>query len=223
MSLRSSRPRKLAAMLTLALFASLALVAVAQAAPSRFYLGELDGIETPAEEFNDACGVFIDDFGDLYVANYGTNEVNIYNEADEYLVSFYVPSNPCGGAVDSKGNVYIANFSQAATVDLYKPSSYPPTATTTYSAPVQVSPEGEYSQAVAVNPANDHIVVSIQEGAQGRRLVEKKSAAEGSGFIRDIAKEVFAGAPSESRCTGRTATCTSRYRAKPAPSSRSSI
>jgi hypothetical protein len=108
------------------------------------------------------CGSTVDSDGNLYVATFG--EVKIFDDSGTALTSFSAP-NACGVAVDSTGDLYVQTYS--AEVTKYNPSSFPPTAATTYSKDSSINGNGildpEASNAVAVNPATDDVYVSHPE------------------------------------------------------------
>jgi len=129
----------------------------ASAAPTHPFLESLDGAGTPAGGFDRACGVAVDGEGDLYVADHGHNAIDVFDPAGAFLTSIAATA-PCGLAVDSNGSVYAIT---AGNVVKYEPAggSYPPTAATTYGAPVTFDSSGE-ATAVAVNPADDRVYVA---------------------------------------------------------------
>ncbi len=179
----SEKLRKRVVKASLALAIVLAATALfaggVQAAPIHRFLGSLDGADAPTGEFSGACGDFVDSEGNLYVVNYGTSSIDIYSPSQQYITSIGDPNGPCSGAVDSEGNVFVWNFSNSGTgfVVQYSPDSYPPTASTQYGAPTNVNSDGD-PRAVAVNPANDHVFINMQN-----RIVEYKPSREGLGVI----------------------------------------
>ncbi|MFL5897747.1 MAG: hypothetical protein ACJ76D_04710 [Solirubrobacterales bacterium] len=118
----------------------------------------LDGSNTPSGEFARACGVAIDGKGDVYVANNGKGVIDVFDSAGQYLTSIANSDGPCGLAVDPKGNLYVVATATMNVVK-YSPSSYPPTASTVYGAPVTFDSSGKAS-AVAVNPSNESVYVA---------------------------------------------------------------
>src|SRR4051812_23634575 len=130
---------------------------VAGAAPTHPFLDSFDGAGTPAGGFNRACGVAVDGEGDLYVADHGHNVIDVFDPTGAFLTSIAAVA-PCGLAVDSKGSVYAVT---AGNVVKYEPAggAYPPTAGTSYGAPVTFDASGE-ATAVAVNPADDRVYVA---------------------------------------------------------------
>jgi Divergent InlB B-repeat domain len=160
---------------------------VASAASSHPFLGALDGSQTPPpSEFNKTCGVTVDSAGDLYVASFGTSAIYVYDPEHQYLTTITDTEGPCDIAVDSKGNVYARNVYNDMNdpVVEYAPSEYPPTAATTYGAPTTIYGGSDPTTNLAVNPANDHVLVAI-ENAQGGHINEYQSAANGSGVLSE--------------------------------------
>jgi len=113
------------------------------------------------------CGAAVDSSGDLYVGTFG--EVKIFDSGGAELTSFS-SSSACEVAVDSGGNLYVEEF--LGKVTKYKPSSFPPTAGTTYSPDASIgesSPGAEDGNGVldsgaaggvAVDPASGSVYVS---------------------------------------------------------------
>jgi sugar lactone lactonase YvrE len=132
-------------------------VEVAGAAPTHPFLESLDGTGTPAGGFDQACGVAVDAEGDLYLADHGHDTIDVFDPTGAFLTSMPAAA-PCGLAVDSEGSVYAIT---AGNVVKYEPNggAYPPTAATTYGAPVTFDSSGE-ATSVAVNPADDRVYVA---------------------------------------------------------------
>ena len=168
----------------LVLLCGLALVAgltarPAQAVPIHPFLPDstLDGTTTPSGELDKACGVAVDDEGDVYVANSANGSIDVFAASGAYLTSIADADGPCGLAVDSKGNVFAVDTG-GANVVMFAPTAgaYPPTAGLTYSAAVTIDSSAD-ARAVAVNPANDHVFVN-----RGTEIVEYD--AEGSSLLQ---------------------------------------
>src|SRR4051794_11812759 len=157
-------------------------VGLAAAAPVHPFLeaASLDGSTSPDGEFARACGVAVDGNGDVYVANSGKGAIDVYDPSGGYLTRIADAGGPCGLAVDSAGNVYAVNFASGNVV-MFAPLGgvFPPTAGLGYGAAQTIDASGE-ANAVAVNPANDRLFVN-----QGTQIVERQSAAGGSGVLRD--------------------------------------
>jgi streptogramin lyase len=132
-------------------------VELAAAAPTHPFLESFDGANTPAGEFDQACGVAVDGEGDLYVADHGHDAIDVFDPTGAFLTSIAAAA-PCGLAVDSHGSVYAVT---TGNVLKYEPAggAYPPTASTTYSTPVTFDSSGE-ATAVAVNPADGKVYVA---------------------------------------------------------------
>jgi DNA-binding beta-propeller fold protein YncE len=74
--------------------------------------GTLDGKNTPAKGFDDPCGLGLDPFGQIYVADYFHHAIDLFSgglyQAQRTKVD---PLNgPCGLAVDSTGTLYVNDF-----------------------------------------------------------------------------------------------------------------
>ncbi|HEY2335162.1 MAG TPA: hypothetical protein VGH58_09170 [Solirubrobacterales bacterium] len=116
--------------------------------------------------FERVCGLAVDSAGNRYVAEFTAQEVKVYSPSGTLITSFATSANgasPCGLAVDSQGDVYVNG--RLSDVAKYKPSSFPPTASTTYAPDTSVNTNGvltsEGARGVAVNPANDDVYVSF--------------------------------------------------------------
>jgi Divergent InlB B-repeat domain len=143
----------------------------------------LNGSDTPGGEFNTPCGDAVDSHGDIYVANFGSNTIDIFGPSGSFITAIVDQGGgPCGLAVDSVGTVYTFEFDQLQRTVKFTPSSFPPTAATTYSAATPLA-ESSGTASVAVNPDNDHVLIAVPGGAE--HLTEYKSAAEGSGIITE--------------------------------------
>ncbi len=145
--------------------------------PSRRLLPGLSrGLET-------ARAVAVDSAGDVYAAAGAL--VHVYGPGGAELTSFEDLNEVIDLDVDSAGKVYVLD-GKTEEVTYYTPSSYPPTATTTYArrgAPVATPadlPEGGASlYGIGLDPANDRLF------ALGfREVLELGSAAEGSPILR---------------------------------------
>jgi len=149
---QSIRPitRRLAVLLAAFLFSSLAVVPTAEAdvVPSHpplfsFYASKLLEEQQPQipprrfppapfEGFEDACGVALDSFGDVYISDYYRDVIDVFSPNPtrgtlEYVTQIKAedpPDGPCGLAVDSAGDVYVNNWHR--NVVKYTPSEFPP-------------------------------------------------------------------------------------------------
>jgi streptogramin lyase len=132
-------------------------IELAGAAPTHPFLESFNGAGTPAGGIDQACGIAVDGEGDLYVADHGHDAIDVFDPTGAFLTSIAAAA-PCDLAVDSEGSVYAVT---AGNVVKYEPNggSYPPTAATTYGAPVTFDSSGE-ATTVAVNPADDRVYVA---------------------------------------------------------------
>ena len=153
------------------------------AAPSHNFLSSLQGfikepghipIPPPEGEFEDACGVAVDSFGDVYLADYYHRTIDVYGPTREYLTQIKDPDpdGPCNLAVDSEGHLYVNNWRRD--VVRFTPSEYPPTETTTYGPATTIdfpSAPGARSTGVFLDPAtgdlyvDDRTYVAVYEAA----------------------------------------------------------
>jgi streptogramin lyase len=141
--------------------------------------------------FNSPCGVAVDSHGDVYVTSTGNSSIDVFRpEGKSWQLVKTISDNgfPCGVAVDAAGNLFVAHPNAQLAVDQnvleYSPSTYPPTPTTAYSAPKPIDVPsggiGSGAKAVAVNPANQHLLV-----AHSNLIFEYDAASNGSGLLRD--------------------------------------
>jgi hypothetical protein len=130
-----------------------------------------------------SCGIAVDPHGDVYVSD--GKAISIYDPEGKLLKKLVEPKRPCHLAVDSEGNIYSSLVGREEEGDealvLYRADSYPPTASTEYAKP-QVLRTYESNRWVAVNPANDHLLVNytVNVGAKESSISEYDSAAHGS-------------------------------------------
>jgi hypothetical protein len=120
--------------------------------------------------FERVCGLAVDSAGNRYVADFKDRMVRVYSPSGAEVTSFTPSANnleeghgPCGLAVDSQGNLYVNG--RITDVVKYKPSSFPPTASTTYAPDTSVNANGvlvaEEARGVAVDPATDNVYVAF--------------------------------------------------------------
>jgi hypothetical protein len=148
--------------------------------PSRATLGE-----PPGHSFTGICGTAVDSHGDVYAA--GETAIKVYGPSGAELTSLTDLKHPCSLAVDSEGNLYAANRGEGEhfantgneSVVRYAPSSYPPTAATTYAEAATIETIDE-PRAVAVDPVTGHLFVGH---SLSPTLREYASATEGSGLL----------------------------------------
>jgi DNA-binding beta-propeller fold protein YncE len=134
-----------------------------------------------------AAAVATDSVGDVYVAV--AKRIHVFDPAGTHLAEFEVPA--LGEfkqlAVDSTGKVYLLDGPvKQERVTYYTPSAYPPVAGTTYlrhEPPVATgdsfsrsNPASRAILSIAINPANDHLLVAAQNEDQ---IIELDSAAPG--------------------------------------------
>jgi len=115
-----------------------------------------------------SSGVVVDSHGDVYVSEYLLDKVTVYSPAGSAITEFAVTApkgfGPSSLAVDSSGAVYVQVYNRSVTK--YKPSVFPPTATTTYEIDKAAGTEGVIvpnsaeAHAVAIDPANQDLYVA---------------------------------------------------------------
>jgi hypothetical protein len=139
----------------------------------------------PASTFFETLGAAVDSAGDVYVSSYGTassgenGRVDIFDPAGAFLTSVLNEEGPGAIAVGSTGTLYVEQEIAPHKVVRYTPSAFPPTASTTYGSPTAVAP-GEQPSGLAVNPADDHLFLSL-----GDHISEYSSAESGNSLIDD--------------------------------------
>jgi DNA-binding beta-propeller fold protein YncE len=198
----SSSPRRAVA---LALVAALSLLAAipgaASATPAHNFLFAIKGfvkepgkipVPPPEGELEDACGVAVDSFGDIYISDYYHHTIDIYNSEREYLTQIEDPDpdGPCNLAVDAEGRLYVNHWRRD--VVRYTPSQFPPTASTTYGPATVIdfpSSPGARSTGVALAPAtgdlyvDDRTYVAVYEAAALAEPEPQPSRTFGLGTI----------------------------------------
>jgi DNA-binding beta-propeller fold protein YncE len=162
-----------------------------------------DGEKSPAKSFEDACGLAVDSFGDIYVADYYHHVVDVYAPGDQYLTQVALPplNGACGLAVDSTGTLYVDTYHEAVT--RYTPSSFPPGGGATYGGATVL--DRAHPTGVVVDPAGGDLYVDERsavevfgpEGAPLRRIelppgsdaygvaVSDAAANEGDVYVAD--------------------------------------
>lgn len=135
------------------------------------------GVSHPAKSFNDPCGVAVDAFGDIYVANGASNTVkdeeydgriDVFNPAGEFLAEIPNAHWPCSVAVDSKGRLYVLQVHLPG-VNSFSVVRYTPTVYKPASGEIRYGGEeaiadpvssGTTIEGLGLNPANDHLFLA---------------------------------------------------------------
>jgi hypothetical protein len=141
-----------------------------------------------------AKAVAVDSHGDVYVA--AGSLIHVFDPSGKEIKvgpkgeGIEDPNNAFDLSVDSAGNVYVLDlrneFENEAVVTYYTPAAYPPTDGATYARlepPLATAADftpARNAEALAVNPANDHLFVT-----NGEQVYEYDSAAIGSVLLND--------------------------------------
>lgn len=167
-------------------------------APGRAGLPE----EPPSHVLPHARRVVVDSKGYVYVLS--PPRIHIYSPSGEEIAvgsdgkGIEDAQEPENLDVDSEGNVYVVDSNDRPapnfevlpdTVTYYSPSAYPPVNGTTYARHAPIVEKGSFEEdpgaepeEIAVNPANDHLLVVGRTS-----IIELDSVAEGSDLIRNFA------------------------------------
>jgi hypothetical protein len=172
--------------------------------PGRPQLEELDGHLNAGERLKHASSVATDSHGDIYVGT--EKEISVFSPDGSFITEFGDPEftgrHLRDIAVDAAGNVYVIDGgSHQESVTYYEPSSFPPTAGTSYTKHeppcatlANFSKRATFTDiaALGVNPANDHLFVGTESPGQ---IIELDSAAHnctilnddfGAGYLSDV-------------------------------------
>jgi DNA-binding beta-propeller fold protein YncE len=142
-----------------------ALARAAEAPPAHSLLFSLTGTKKfdpgpnhPPNGFEDPCGAAVDSHGDVYVADYRHNAIDVFAPSGSYLTQLAAENpidGPCGLAVDSAGRLYVDNWHRE--VVRFAPTEFPPTESTRYGPATVV--DSNRSTGVAVDPASGKVYV----------------------------------------------------------------
>lgn len=148
-----------------------------------------EGEHPPAGQFSSPSGVAVDEWGDVYVASYGTGKgegghVDVFNPEGLFLTEI-----PATGArevaVDSEGHLYVYLRPVGATVRLlrFDPTAYEPAsgAIAYGSPPTTVLDESDglfVTNGIAISPIDDRLFVAFSW-----HINEYGSAAEGNSLL----------------------------------------
>jgi hypothetical protein len=129
----------------------------ADGTPAKFtaIAGEPTALTLPGSK--EACGLAVDSSGDIYVADFSSQEVEIFESNGKLLTSFEAPV-PCNLAVDPTGVVYVNHYPEFVDgIDAFIPSGFPVTPTTTYSESVMNPIDSNVTLSLAVDSVTDQL------------------------------------------------------------------
>jgi hypothetical protein len=160
-------------------------------------ISEIDPVPDPGcpqeqeHPFSSPRSVATDIYGDIYVANFGSESehgakgrIDVFESNGLFITEVEDSSGPKNLAVDSKGNLYVFNYraigANIEEVARYSPLTYNPGAKEIkYGSAVQVAPgQGGSITGLAINRVNDHLFVHF-----GSHITEYGSAAEGNKVV----------------------------------------
>jgi hypothetical protein len=140
----------------------------------------------PSGRFNESRAIAVDTFGDVYVASWASSNdakgrIDVFDDEGKFLTEVATPA-PKSTAVDSKGTLYV--FEDLGKVVRFDPSEFDPEAgKVKYGNPPVTVLDGSVNRAfigaLAVDPANDHLIVaqadvlSIYDSAEGSNALIK--------------------------------------------------
>lgn len=186
--LRRADSRITALAAALAIFALLAIAASAQAGPPHHrFLSAFDGSDTPAGDFDKACGSAVDSEGNSYVASAGNGAIDVFDLDRQYLATIANANGPCGLAVGEDGDLYVAEQTTGNVVK-YAPDVYPLTGSPSWGAASAVDSSGQ-ARGLGLDPADGrlyvargtHVVTYGADGVMGANEVQRLALAFASG------------------------------------------
>ncbi|HEY3434774.1 MAG TPA: hypothetical protein VGK41_03900, partial [Solirubrobacterales bacterium] len=142
----------------------------------------------PPETFSDPRAVATDEFGNIYVSNFGSSSNGSKGRIDIFcsdgtFISELVTSGPTSVAIDSEGNLYTLSTSQGKVLRFKPDAGYQPEACEIEygeTAPVMVRESLSIYSGLAINRDNDHLFGNFGSGG----VIEFGSATEGNPIIR---------------------------------------
>ena len=159
-------------------------------------VSECEAGSHPPVQFTSPRAVTADSFGNIYVANYGSNasegkvgRVDVF-DAEGFFITELKAEGAWTIAVDSVGNLYVVERPFAfLRLSRYTPTTYNPAAgEIAYNPTPKVIAEdfGGSQAAIAINPLDDHLFILY-----GSKVIERSSAAEGNAVVAEIGKGVL--------------------------------
>jgi len=150
------------------------------------------GPDHPANVFNNPCGVAVDAYGDIYVANGAGSTVHevesesrfdgridVFGPNGEFLAEIANEHWPCSLAVDSTGRVFVEQF-WTKNVVRYDPVTYEPEdGNIAYGAGATALEDTSGAVGLAIDPSDDHLYLA-RGGGLGS-WVEDWTAEHGGG------------------------------------------
>jgi hypothetical protein len=148
----------------------------------------------PPKKFSRPSAIAVDQFGNEYVANYGSagnaseGRIDIFDSAGNFITEIVDPSGAHALAVDSKGNLYVASHREGVLDELavYKPTEYEPkTGKIKYGVrAVLADSVGEARFGIAVDLKTDRLLVN-----SGNAISEYGSLSEENKLLDTYAPE----------------------------------
>ncbi|HXR60313.1 MAG TPA: hypothetical protein VN732_03195 [Solirubrobacterales bacterium] len=157
----------------------------------------------PPGGFEGACGLAVDSAKNFYVGDYYRDHVDVFTSEHRYLTQLEAVDpidGPCGLAIgvgSDAGSLYVNDYHRG--VLKFTPSSYPPTADTSYGPGLAIDSAG--STGVAVNPlngnvyVNDRTYVAVYEPSGAPVEVEGEPLRIGEGSLGDAYGIAVSAAP----------------------------
>jgi len=127
--------------------------------PLRYVIEVFEKAPSVLEANEDPCGIAVDSHGDVYVSDYYHDKVHIFNPSGDFITQMSdidLDDGPCGLAVDPAGTVF-ANLYHGGVVVL-KPSSFPPTRSTSYANSGEVL--SVHATGIALEPASGNLLLN---------------------------------------------------------------
>jgi sugar lactone lactonase YvrE len=125
---------------------------------------------------NEPWGITLDAKGNLWVANYGANQVLVYNPSYQQTEVITKELNgPDGIAVDPNGTIYVSNINSNVVTEYSAKGAYQSTMDLTFNLPVALATDGvgnlwvqeNNADVLVIQPAMPTVVDLIDSSSQG--------------------------------------------------------